>query len=106
VAVDLLGRFVYVANSSNNVSAYRIEPDGALTSVKGSPFPDLNSPFSVTVDPLGRFAYVVNNANGPGFTIASISAYRIEPDGALTAVKGFAFPDGRSRSAFGCGGPL
>jgi hypothetical protein len=37
VAVDLLGRFVYVAN--NNVSAYRIGENGAFTAIPGSPFP-------------------------------------------------------------------
>jgi 6-phosphogluconolactonase len=93
VAVDLLGRFVYVANVFNYIWAYRIDENGALTPVPGSPFPDLNNPFSVTVDRLGRFAYVVNSENG-GSTIGSVSAFRIEPDGALTPVKGSPFSTG------------
>jgi 6-phosphogluconolactonase len=39
VAVDLLGRFVYVTSeSTTNVSAYSIGPNGALAPVAGSPF--------------------------------------------------------------------
>jgi 6-phosphogluconolactonase len=39
VAVALLSRFVYVANTfSNNFSAYRIAENGALTPILGSPF--------------------------------------------------------------------
>ena len=37
---SLRAELVYVANAgSNNVSAYRIGPNGALTPVAGSPFP-------------------------------------------------------------------
>ena len=54
VAVDLLGRFVYVANSfSNNVSAYRIDDYGALTAVAGSPFAAGSQPEFRGGGPLG-----------------------------------------------------
>ena len=47
----------FVANqSSNNVSAYQIKPNGGLLAVPGSPFSAGGSPNSVTVVPSGRFA--------------------------------------------------
>jgi DNA-binding beta-propeller fold protein YncE len=49
--VDQFRRFVYVTNFlSNNVSAFRIEPDGALTPVAGSP---AGSPFPAGFGPRG-----------------------------------------------------
>ena len=52
VAVDPLGRFVYVANrTSDNVSAYRIDANGVLTPVPGSPFPAGDIPDSVAFSP-------------------------------------------------------
>jgi 6-phosphogluconolactonase len=87
--VDLFGLFVYVANAaSNNVSAYSIGPNGALTPVAGSPFPAGSDPRSLAVDLLGRFVYV---ANGHQF---NVSAYRIAESGALTPVVGSPFPAG------------
>ena len=58
VAVDPTGRFAYVANegSGNNVSAYSIGFNGALTPIPGSPFVAGIEPFSVAVTPLVRFA--------------------------------------------------
>lgn len=51
VAVDPSGKFAYVTNSSsNNVSAYTINPStGALTLVPGSPFVAGSFPFGVAV---------------------------------------------------------
>jgi 6-phosphogluconolactonase len=71
--------------SSNNVSAYRIAANGALTPVPGSPYStDLGSnPNSVTVDFLGRFAYVVTND-----PIGNLLAYQIGANGGLTPVPG------------------
>ena len=52
MAVDLSGRFVYVANAgSNNVSAYRLDDNGSLIPVPGSPFPVGNEPESVAFSP-------------------------------------------------------
>jgi 6-phosphogluconolactonase len=91
VAVDLLGRFVYVANlSGRNTSAYRIDNDGALTTVAGSPFPTGNGPTSVAVDPLGRFVYETDS----GLAFGAVLAYTIGHDGALTPVPGSPFPTG------------
>jgi hypothetical protein len=44
LAGSLRAEFLYVANAfSDDVSAYRISPNGALTPVAGSPFPTLRS---------------------------------------------------------------
>ena len=81
VTVDPSGRFVYVANrNSNDVYAYRIETDGALTPL-GSPILAGGSPESVTVDPQGRFVYVSN------WSTHTISAYTIGTGGVLTDVQ-------------------
>ncbi|MFZ0710172.1 MAG: beta-propeller fold lactonase family protein, partial [Terrimicrobiaceae bacterium] len=80
MAASSYAQFVYVANGggSNDVSAYRLGEDGALTPVPGSPFPAGNLPASVAVDPTGKFAYVVNEGGN------NVSAYRIGKNGALT----------------------
>ncbi|MGB2664625.1 MAG: beta-propeller fold lactonase family protein [Candidatus Acidiferrum sp.] len=92
VAVDLSGKFAYVANFfSANVSAYTIDSNtGALTPISASPFPAENLPNFVAMDPSGRFAYVTNGGFGlPG----SVSAYRIDSTtGALTPISGSPFP--------------
>jgi 6-phosphogluconolactonase len=52
LAGSLRAEFVYVANFfSNNISAYRIGENGALTAVAGSPFPAGSRPISVAVSP-------------------------------------------------------
>jgi hypothetical protein len=43
-------------NSVNNVSAYSIAANGALTPVKGSPFASGFNPESMAVDPARGFA--------------------------------------------------
>jgi 6-phosphogluconolactonase len=95
LAIALLGctrapaRFVYVANfGSDDISAYRLDPaTGALSVVRGSPFPAGRAPRAVTVTPSRRFAYVVNHGSH------DVSAYRIDAkSGALTPVPGSPFP--------------
>jgi len=88
VTVDPSGQFAYVANGSDDVSAYTIESTtGALTPVScsgttcsGINFPAGSLPGSVTVDPSGQFAYVANWGSG------DVSAYTIDSTGALTQV--------------------
>jgi len=56
MAAPLRAQFAYVANAlGNNVSAYSIGANGALTPVPGSPFPAGNGPVSVALDPTGNF---------------------------------------------------
>src|SRR5260221_873351 len=72
LAAPLRAQFVYVVNNaSNNVSAYSIGANGALTPVPGSPFAAGTFPFSMAVDPTGKFAYVANlgGNNGTAFCI-------------------------------------
>ncbi len=87
VAVDPLGKFVYVANngdsiSPSNVSAYTINAStGALTEVSGSPFGAGFNPYSIAVDPTGKFVYVANDGSN------SVSAYTINSGtGELTLI--------------------
>jgi 6-phosphogluconolactonase len=89
LAAPLRAQFAYVPNvGSNNVSAYRIGANGALTPVAGSPFAAGSGPFAVAVDPTGKFAYVTN------FGDDNVSAYRIGANGALTPVAGSPFATG------------
>jgi 6-phosphogluconolactonase len=84
--VDPLSRFVYVAEGSNNVTAFHIGPTGALTPVPGSPFLT-GVPSSVAVDPFSGSVYVPNSSS------RTVSAFHINPTtGALTPVKGSPFP--------------
>jgi 6-phosphogluconolactonase len=95
LAAPLRAQFVYVANeSSNNVSAYSIGANGALTPVPGSPFAAGTQPQSVAVDPTAKFAYVANLGVPPDFIGNNISAYSIGANGALTPVPGSPFAAG------------
>ena len=86
MAVEPTAKFVYVANfSSNNVSAYGIGSNGALTPVSGSPFATGVGPVSVAVNATAKFAYVVN------FSSKNVSGYRIASNGTLTPVPGSPF---------------
>lgn len=93
-AADPKGKFLYVVNyGSNNVSAFRINAaSGALTQVAGSPFAGGTAPVAMIVDPKGKFVYTANygTSSGPG----SVSAYRIESNGALAQVTGSPFAAG------------
>jgi 6-phosphogluconolactonase len=89
LAAPLRAEFAYVANAqSNNVSAYSIDANGALTPVPGSPFGAGRLPESVAVDRTGKFAYVANVLDN------NVSAYRIGANGALTPVRGSPFAAG------------
>ena len=62
--VDPSGRFIYVANQSNSLSAFTINgATGALTAVAGSPYAVGSVPTSVSMDPAGRFVYVSNSSS-------------------------------------------
>ena len=45
---------------TDNISAYKIGSDGALTPITGSPFPAGSKPDSVAVDSKGKFLYAAN----------------------------------------------
>ncbi len=88
VTIDPFGQFAYVANSDDGtVSAYTIEPTGALTRIDADSlvvghddFPAGSAPRSVTIDSTATYAYVANSGDG------TISAYTIEAGGELTPI--------------------
>jgi YVTN family beta-propeller protein len=84
------GRFAYVANQlSGDLSAYVIDPDGALTPIAGSPFAATGTaPASLAVDPNGRYLYVVNNASN------DISVFAIDSATGALAATGLPNPTG------------
>ncbi len=92
VEVDPTGKFVYVANKQeNNVWAYSIGTNGALTPLPGSPFPAGPYPLSVALDPTGKFVYVANESDNTVWT------YRIARNGALTNIPGLTVVAGFDR---------
>src|SRR6266705_3076496 len=91
LAVDPLGRFVYVLNpNANSVSVFAIDQTtGALTKVPNSPFTanDATTPQVLAAEASGKFLYVGNHQGSqPGFTtVGMIDIYSIDPNiGALT----------------------
>jgi 6-phosphogluconolactonase (cycloisomerase 2 family) len=77
---------LFVSNAHNGaaagtVSAFRDGPDGALTSIAGSPFANgQTAPCWVEITGDGRFLFAVNTASG------TISRYTIADDGRLTLI--------------------
>jgi 6-phosphogluconolactonase (cycloisomerase 2 family) len=76
---------LFVTNAHNGgtnlgtVSAFNDGPDGVLTSIGTSPYPDFqNAPCWLKVSPDGRFAFAVNTAS------ESISRFAIGQDGTLS----------------------
>jgi DNA-binding beta-propeller fold protein YncE len=88
-----LAEFAYVANfGSNNVSGYRVERNGALKAVPGSPFQAGKEPFAVAVDLFARFLYTTNDGDN------NVSGFYIGSNGALTPLRGSPFETGRAPS--------
>src|ERR1017187_8779562 len=75
-------QFIYLANASNHVSAYRFDAHTTvLTQAPGSPFAAGVAPAGVAVDSGNRFVYVANSGSN------DVSAYTIEAaTGALPPV--------------------
>jgi len=92
VAVDVSGKFAYVANEdSGNVSMYTINAaTGALTALApGTIAADAAAagPTSVAVDPSGKFAYVANGGDGLAGFFGSVSMYTVNATtGALSSL--------------------
>ncbi len=92
-AVDVSGRFLFVANNANtangnSVSAFSISPDtGVLTPVPGSPFATSPFPLFVSTDPSGQYVYVGLDGS-PGITGFLMN----QSTGALTPMAGSPFP--------------
>ncbi len=89
VAIDPLGKFLYIANQNNNtIGAYSIDPaTGALTGVPGQGFPSGEKPISVAVHPTANFVYAANFGEGAGNKYY-IYAYSYSSSGVLTQISG------------------
>jgi 6-phosphogluconolactonase len=84
IVVDGTGKFVYVALAlSNEVVAFSIASNGALTAVPGSPFAAGTTPLSMTT--VKNFLYTANAQGISGFSIDGSS-------GVLTPLTGSPFP--------------
>ncbi len=65
VAVDPLGKYLYVGNNSlgsnSQIFAFPInQTSGALAPIAGSPYASSETPYFVTIDPSGDLVYVAN----------------------------------------------
>lgn len=90
LAVDPFNRFLYAADygtypNPGSVAVYRIEPNGSLKAVPGSPFLAGVGAYQIAVDPFGRFIYVVN------FNSENTSVYQVLESGTLVPVPGSPF---------------
>jgi 6-phosphogluconolactonase len=80
---------------NGTVSAFRVSPNGALTSIGASPFADdQTAPCWVEISHDGRFLFAVNTA------VPSISRYDIGPDGSLHLLGSTPFKDGTGLGPF------
>jgi 6-phosphogluconolactonase len=86
LAIDILGRFIYVPTSGASypggpahVDGYVIGANGALTPIPGSPFDDVsgNYDWAVAVDPVSRCLYLTNLLAG------GVTVYNIKSNGNL-----------------------
>ena len=71
---------------SNDLSAFSIADDGALSAVSGSPYPTGESPRAVSLTPDGKHLYVAD------LSPETITAFSIAADGTLASVAGSPFP--------------
>lgn len=106
IVVSADHRFLYSVNSgSNTVAGFRINSDGSLTAVPGSPFAS-GGVEPVSVGLTGGRLYVVNKNQDPGQAMpangANYTAFQVNSDGSLTAISGStvaAAPDASSSQA-------
>lgn len=81
IAVDPLGRSVYVASvNANTVSQYTIGASGGLAPMSTPTIPSGLQPSSVSTSPDGRFVYVTNGGDD------TVSHYATAESGALSLV--------------------
>jgi 6-phosphogluconolactonase (cycloisomerase 2 family) len=80
LTIDSSGKFLYTANNiDSSISEFRIESDGSLTELPGSPIGQTaNGPVALLIENSGKYMYVVNQSAG------NLLAYSIGSDGSLT----------------------
>ncbi|HYE54711.1 MAG TPA: beta-propeller fold lactonase family protein, partial [Chitinophagaceae bacterium] len=83
------GRFLLAVNSgSNTIAVFRVEGDGRLTMVPGSPFPS-GGQTPVSIDIRGQYVYVVNKSQDPlhpPTQAPNYTVFTMDNDGKLTMV--------------------
>jgi 6-phosphogluconolactonase (cycloisomerase 2 family) len=85
VTVDPSNKYAYVTNiAGTTVSQYTIGGDGKLTAMTPATVAAGTRPSVVAVHPSGSYAYVANLGNS--VAPSNVSQYRIESNGALTAM--------------------
>ncbi len=84
-------QYLYAANPGDSsetaifyISAWKIENNGVLTPVQGSPFLSNGRPSDMKVSPDGKYL-IVGSAENPEEGAGSINVKKIEADGSLTA---------------------
>jgi len=83
------GTFAYAANhNSNNISAFSIQPSGALSAVPGSPFAAGNGSYALSVDAGHSRLFVVNTYSN------DLSIYVMHLDGSLFQIPNSTTPTG------------
>lgn len=95
------GQYVYAITNSasgNSVAGYRVQDDGTLAPLPGSPFPTgglgqgltllVNTDNGIVASEDNRFLFVPNRGTN------DISVFRIRRNGSLVSVKGSPFPTG------------
>jgi 6-phosphogluconolactonase (cycloisomerase 2 family) len=85
IVVDPFNRFLFAPTNSNSIAVFRINANGSLTAVFGSPFPSPGAG-SLAVDPFGRFLYVLGGLAPDGHPTAIVSVYNVVAGGQLLPV--------------------
>jgi 6-phosphogluconolactonase (cycloisomerase 2 family) len=96
--VDPSGSFLYVTHQDScgddcqgAVSAYKINADGSLTEITGSPYSTDYGTFGIAIQPSGKFLYTMNGRNCCR-SANTISVFQVDPaSGALTPINGSPF---------------
>ena len=83
MAVDPAGNFLFVGGSTG-ISVFRVNSDGTLTAVAGSPFSTTSSPSQMTTDGVGKYLYAVETSGIVAYSYDATS-------GLLTPVTGGPF---------------
>jgi 6-phosphogluconolactonase (cycloisomerase 2 family) len=96
LVIDPSGTHLYTANfTDNSISEFKINADGSLAELSGSPFGQsatYASPIWLLVDNSGKYLYVANEGSGgQGLGSGNLSAYAIGSDGGLTLLSASPF---------------
>src|SRR5260370_19126381 len=93
LALARYGHLLYMGGES--ISGYRIEGNGQLQPLPGSPYQVPGG--YLAVDPFNRFLYAAISSYSPR-TFSAIAVYRIERNGSLKPVPGAPFAGGTDHS--------